>query len=100
MSFFQDPPRLGNQYDDDRVLRAYLRRVLPPDVLSAVEPELSSMGALAGGELHDLQRADLDNEPLLVQWDAWGRRVDRIELTEVWKRAAVLAAERGLVATA
>src|SRR5690606_17864325 len=40
------------------------------------------------------------NEPRLVQWDAWGRRVDRIELTETWKRAAREAAERGVVATA
>jgi acyl-CoA dehydrogenase len=27
--FNQSPPTLGNQYDDDRVLRSYLRRVLP-----------------------------------------------------------------------
>ena len=33
MAFFQVPPSLGNQLDDDRVLRTYLRRTLPPDVL-------------------------------------------------------------------
>jgi alkylation response protein AidB-like acyl-CoA dehydrogenase len=100
MAFFQDPPRLDNQYDDDRVLRAYLRRALSPEVLAAIEPELRHMGALAGGELLALQRADLPNEPRLTQWDPWGRRVDKIEVTQVWKRAATVAAERGLVATA
>src|SRR5215207_1393894 len=38
--FFQDAPRLGNQYLDDRVLRSYLRRALPDDVRDDVEPGL------------------------------------------------------------
>ncbi len=33
MAFFQSPVELGNQYETDRVLRSYLRRVLPADVL-------------------------------------------------------------------
>ncbi len=40
------------------------------------------------------------NEPRLTQWDAWGRRVDRLEVTRVWERARDLAAEWGLVAAA
>ena len=56
--FEQAPPALGNQYDDDRVLRSYLSRVLPPDVLSDVEESLTEMGRLAGGELYELQLAD------------------------------------------
>ncbi|MGH8494703.1 MAG: acyl-CoA dehydrogenase family protein [Gammaproteobacteria bacterium] len=100
MSFTQDPPALGNQYADDRVLRSYLRRALPPDALGGIEDELHEMGALAGGELYDLQLADRLNEPRLVQWDAWGERVDRIELTPLWRRAERIAAERGVVASA
>ncbi len=100
MAFFQDPPELGNQYDGDRVLRAYLQRKLPPDQLREVEPELREMGELAGGELYELQQLDRLNEPRIEHWHAWGTRVDRIELTDVWKRAAIVAAERGVVATA
>ncbi|MBX2799508.1 MAG: acyl-CoA dehydrogenase family protein [Myxococcales bacterium] len=100
MSFFQDPPKLGNQYHDDRVIQSVVRRHVPADGLATVEEELASMGALAGDELYRAQLADRQNEPLLVQWDPWGNRVDRIELTAVWKRAAQLAAERGVVATA
>ncbi|HMQ32455.1 MAG TPA: acyl-CoA dehydrogenase family protein [Chloroflexaceae bacterium] len=96
--FQQQPPAMGNQYADDRVLRSYLRRALGPALLGQVEPELAQMGELAGGELYRLQLADRRNEPALTQWDAWGERVDRIELSPLWQRAAGLAAERGLVA--
>lgn len=82
------------------MLRSYLRRALPDDVLAAIEPELVEMGALAGGELYRQSLAERLDEPRLVSWDAWGKRVDRIELTGLWKRAERLAAERGVVATA
>ncbi|NUP09369.1 MAG: acyl-CoA dehydrogenase [Polyangiaceae bacterium] len=100
MAFFQAPPGLGNQFTSDRVLRSYLARTLDADQRRVVEPELDSMGELAGGELYRMQLADRLNEPRLVSWDPWGHRVDHIELTPLWQRAAVLAAERGLVATA
>jgi alkylation response protein AidB-like acyl-CoA dehydrogenase len=100
MPFAQQPPELGNQYEDDFALRSYLSRVLPADVLAEVGPALTHMGERAGGELYRLQLADRENEPVLTQWDAWGNRVDRIEVTPVWKRAERLAAEQGLVAAA
>src|SRR5687767_2962922 len=100
MSFQQLPPALGNQYDDDRVLRSYLRRVLPREMLSEIKTALREMGRLAGGELYQMQLADRLNEPELTQWDAWGNRIDHIELTPLWKAAQTLAAEHGVVATA
>ena len=100
MVFQQAPPTLGNQYDDDRVLRSYLARVFPAGMLREVEESLLEMGRLAGGELYDLQLADRLNEPTLTQWDAWGNRVDKIELTPLWRRAERIAAEHGVVATA
>jgi alkylation response protein AidB-like acyl-CoA dehydrogenase len=98
--FYQAPPELGNQYLADDVLRRYLRHTLPGDVLSRIEPELNEVGELAGGELHRAAIAGRNDEPVLTQWDAWGRRVDSIELSPLWKRAARLAAEKGMVATA
>lgn len=98
MPFRQEPPRLGNQYETDRALRSYLRRALPQDVLEEIEPELLELGELAGGELYRMQLADRLNEPRLTQWDAWGERVDRIEVSPLWRVAERLSAERGLVA--
>ena len=96
--FYQDPPRLGNQYAEDGLLREHLALTLPADVYAALEPELVHLGELGGRELYDAWLADLPNEPVLTQWDAWGHRVDHIELTPLWKRAQRLTAEHGLVA--
>jgi alkylation response protein AidB-like acyl-CoA dehydrogenase len=98
VTFFQEPPALANQYETDRVLRSYLARALPPEVLRAIEPSLAEMGALAAGPLYELQLADRGNEPVLTQWDAWGKRVDRVQVSPLWRVAARVAAEHGLVA--
>ena len=99
MSFLQDPPALDNQYDADPALRSLLARLLPAGVLREVEPSLREMGRLSA-ELYPAQLADRPSEPRLTQWDAWGRRVDRIELTPLWREAERIAAEHGVVATA
>lgn len=96
--FIQSPPELGNQYGDDAFLRAHLQRRLPAEMLAELEPELAELGALAGGELYQLQLQDRRNEPTLTQWDAWGNRIDRIEVSPLWRRAADIAASQGLIA--
>src|SRR5437899_7759414 len=98
--FNQPAPALGNQFVDDRVLRSYLKRILPSEVHSAVEPSLREMGELAGGRLYHMQRADRLHEPVLTQWDAWGERIDRIEVSPLWREAERLAVEHGIVAAA
>src|SRR5262245_48351799 len=98
--FQQAPPTLGNQYDDDRVLRSYLEHVLPGDMLKEVEESLREMGRLAGGKLYELQLADRLNEPTLTQWDAWGNRIDKVEVTPLWRVAEQIAVDHGLVAVA
>jgi acyl-CoA dehydrogenase len=96
--FVQAAPQLGNQYRDDTFLQSYLQRKIPAVTLGAIAPELDALGEVAGGELYSLQLADRLNEPSLVQWDAWGNRIDRIEVTPLWQRAAQLAAQAGLIA--
>ena len=100
MAFFQTPPSLGNQFQEDRLLRGLVARLFSGDARARVERELSEMGELAGGELYQLQQNDRLNEPRLVQWDPWGNRIDAIEVSPLWQRCQVVAAERGLVATA
>lgn len=100
MPFFQDPPRLENTYRGDPLLRELLARTFSPAELAALEPELDHLGALAAGPLLAQQEAERALEPRLVPYDAWGRRVDRLEVTPLWREAAALAARHGLVATA
>ncbi|HEX6832433.1 MAG TPA: acyl-CoA dehydrogenase family protein, partial [Rudaea sp.] len=97
MPFTQAAPVLSNQYLDDRVLRSYLRRVLPPGVLHAIEGDLTDLGDHAAAAWMQA-RSRGPGEPNLIHWNAWGDRIDRIELTPVWQAAQPIAARYGLVA--
>ena len=98
MDFFQEPPRLGNQYDGDHLLRSWLERTLPEPVRRAIEPELREMGELAATTLLEVSLRGRRDEPELVAFDPWGRRVDEIRVPEAWRAFARVAAEFGLVA--
>lgn len=98
--FNQPPPTLGNQYLEDRVLRGYLQRTLPTEMLTTITPELEELGALSGGDWYQMQLADRCNDPVLTSWNPWGERIDQVEVSPLWKIAEVEAARRGIVATA
>jgi len=98
MPFNQPAPALANQYTDDRVLRSLLARTLSPGVLRQIEPQLTEMGELAGGPLYGFQREDRLNEPVHTPWDAWGNRIDRVDVSPLWRAAEQLAAKHGLIA--
>jgi alkylation response protein AidB-like acyl-CoA dehydrogenase len=98
MPFTQQPPVLENQYLDDRMLRSLLRRVLPAPMLADIEPSLTDFGDRVAHEYFPQQLRDFAAEPRLTTHDAWGQRVDRVELTEFWRRGPAIAAEWGLVA--
>ena len=92
MAFFQEPPRLGNQFDDDPMLVSWIARFCPD-----LAAELRTAGDLTV-ELYGKQLADRGNEPVLTQWDAWGQRIDKIEVSPLWREAQVVAAQHGMVA--
>lgn len=96
--FYQEAPRLTNQYDADLLLGGYLRWRLPPAVLREIEPALRRFGALAAGEWLALDAAAEHNPPRHVPYDAWGRRIDVIETSDAWTALDRIAAEEGLVA--
>ncbi|HEY9448127.1 MAG TPA: acyl-CoA dehydrogenase family protein, partial [Gemmatimonadaceae bacterium] len=96
--FYQSPPRLGNQYDQDRLLTSYLRRVLPAETLAEVEPDLRRLGARVAGDILMLGEAAEADPPRHLAYDPWGRRVDRIETSSAWHALDRISAEEGLVA--
>jgi acyl-CoA dehydrogenase len=98
MAFIQEAPRLGNTYATDKLLASLVDRTFAADERAAVHERLGALGGLAGGALYELQLADRENEPVHTPWDAWGNRIDHIEVSPLWKQAARLAAEHGLVA--
>ena len=100
MAFFQAPPALGNQFTQDRVLRSFLRRKVPAAMLAEMIPSLEELGELSGGVLQERSVLERLDEPKVVQWDPWGKRVDTIQLTPLWRDISKIAAEKGLIATA
>jgi acyl-CoA dehydrogenase len=100
--FFQDAPRLRDEWEDDLALRRYLERALPPEVHDEVVPSLAEMGHLAANELKAWSD-ELDtaaHEPRLRPFDAWGRRVDTVETSPLWDRLGTVGQEKGVIATA
>jgi putative acyl-CoA dehydrogenase len=98
--FYQDPPRLGNQYDDDTFLRAYLRWRLPAKMLAEIEPDLRRLGHRAATDILALGESAEASPPRHVPYDAWGRRVDRIDTSDAWRELDRISATEGIVATA
>ena len=91
MAFFQEPPRLGNQFDGDPMLVSWIAKSSAP----RLRRSCAEIGDLAV-EYYAKQLADRRNEPVLTQWDAWGQRVDQIEDSPLWREAQVLAARLGM----
>ena len=80
MAFLQDSPQLPHPYRADRSLLSLLDRVLPAERRAALDIDLNALGNYAQLAW---QRActTTRRKPVLTQWDAWGRRIDRIEQT-------------------
>jgi len=98
--FFQEPAVLSNQYQDDGVLRAWLKARLPAEVLREIQPGLERLGGRAAGELLAMAADAEAHPPRHIPYDPWGHRVDRIEVAEGWKALHRVAAEEGIVASA
>src|SRR5690348_8212120 len=93
-------PLLANQYDDDAVLRSYLRWRLPAPVLADIEPDLRRLGQRAVTDILVLGEEAEGSPPRHVPYDAWGKRVDRIETSDAWQQLDHISAAEGIVAVA
>ncbi|XP_040272629.1 acyl-CoA dehydrogenase family member 11-like isoform X1 [Bufo bufo] len=98
--FFQDQPRLGNQFLEDSLLQGYLKKHLPPVVLEEAGKDLERFGQRLVDEIDSLGRECELNPPHLKHYDAWGRRVDHVITCPAWQKMKVVSAEEGLVAEA
>lgn len=96
--FFQTPPSLGNQYEEDRVLRSYLEWKLPPTVFNEIQPELHRMGQRVITDIYQLGRAAESAPPKHIPYDPWGNRIDKIEVSNAWKALDRISAEEKLIA--
>ena len=99
-AFFQSAPRLGNQWLDDPILSWYWGQRAPASVVAEIELDLRTFGARVADDVLESHLECEANPPRLEQFDAWGRRVDKLVTCDAWKRMKRVSAEEGLVAIA
>lgn len=99
-NFIQNSPQLNNEYTDDEFLQDYLLAYLPKEVMTEIQPDLEKFGGRVATELIEYANACENNPPKLVSYNAWGKRVDDIQVAPEWEKLEAVAAEEGLVAIA
>ncbi|XP_065663665.1 acyl-CoA dehydrogenase family member 11 isoform X3 [Hydra vulgaris] len=95
--FVQEKPFLGNQYLDDPLLQNYLAKYLPPEVFNLVDKDLKLLGAAVAGYILHHHENVCSFEPQLIQYDAWGKRIDKLVMHPSWNALHDICAEEGLV---
>jgi alkylation response protein AidB-like acyl-CoA dehydrogenase len=96
--FFQTPPSLNNQYDNDLVLKNYLEWKLPATMLSEIQPDLQHLGQRVIEEIYQLGQEAEAYPPKHVPYTPWGKRIDHIEVHAAWNELDRIAAEEKLIA--
>ena len=96
--FLQEAPQASNRFRADATLRNTLERILPPEVFADTSPLFDDMGERGLGELRALAQHAETHPPVHVPIDAWGRRVDRIDVDPAWLQLVKIGQDAGLVA--
>ena len=88
------PIALDEPYSQDSPLASLLRRLLPASAHAEIEADLRRISAGHGERKVMAARAD---EPRLVQFDEWGRRVDKLITSEGWRQLKGEFAREGVI---
>lgn len=96
--FFQTSPGLGNQYDDDHLLKQYLAWKLPASMLVEIEPGLKKLGQKVVEEIFKLGKDAEACPPIHIPYEPWGKRIDHIKVAPAWKELDRISAEEELIA--
>jgi len=94
----QEPPQPVDMFRADAALQDELARRLPQAVLAKTRPLLAQMGHLTAGPLWTLLRQAEQEQPYLLQYDPWGRRIDVVKTSPAWDGLQMISAAEGLVA--
>lgn len=99
MQFLQAAPQLDHPFEDDLILKSYLKRVFPSHIYKEVELDLKRLGDRVLNEMEPLAQEAESSNPVHVPFTPWGKRIDHIKVSPAWERLHEIAAEEGIVAT-
>ena len=96
--FFQAPPSVLNQLEDDIALQRSLSLFLSQSVRQQVTPEIAAFGdKVFSKPVLDLIADAEKNLPYLKTWDSWGRRRDELVTSEGWRKLSAIGIQEGMV---
>ena len=98
--FFQEGPRLTNTYRSDKLLQAFLKGRLPEEIQSTIIEDLDQLGEKAAGPLVETAYLAQRDLPEHIAFDAWGHRIDKLQVSSAWEDLHRISAEEGLVSLA
>ncbi|EEP69768.1 acyl-CoA dehydrogenase, partial [Micromonospora sp. ATCC 39149] len=96
--YVQPAPTPDSPYTGDRLLRSWLRRQLGPAGHAAAQGRLIDLAADVTGPLRAAHADAEAHPPVLVRYDPWGARVDRIDTSAGWRAQRAAAARHAVVA--
>ena len=94
--YYQDPPRLGNQYLEDIALQQYLLHFMGP-VLASYEGDLTRFGERIVRDLLVHHRLCEKFPPVFEEYSAWGEKLDKIHTHSSWSYMHSVSSEERLV---
>lgn len=66
--------------------------------MNSIEPDLERFGHEVATSIYDLHLQCEREQPTLEQYDAWGKRVDKLNTSAAWKAQKTISAKEGLIA--
>ena len=94
--FFQEGPKLTNTFHSHRWLKSYLRFKLPKDMQTEVSADLEKLGERCATDYMELAKTAEREKPVLVSFDTWGRRLDKIRVSRAWTDLQDISAREGM----
>ena len=109
MSFIQTAPNLENAFHSDHLLKLLLKlkfeqaiqskeKNISLESLEEVENDLAQFGERVVTDILRLSKKAESNPPSLDQYDAWGNRIDKINVSDAWRELEKISAQEGIIA--
>ncbi len=95
--FVQQPPMLLNPFDNDVVLQQVIKLFVPNKYHQSWFKVFQQFGEKILLEVEPLGNEAETTEPVLINYDAWGRRIDRVQVPSAWYKLKDFSSKNALV---
>ena len=97
--FVQKPPQIYPPFQHDSFVQKLLKRKIENETsYKEISNDLNSFSERIVSEIHELGRQNENSTPKLIKYNAWGERIDKLDLHPAWNKLKSISAEEGLIA--